>query len=386
MSFQAQPPFGWHSWHISEPAVLGQRFLSLFGSHAVEHQHTIEVIDFVLEQSAHQIGRFDLDVVAVQPDAAHQHILRTQHFDVQAGNTETPFVVHPFATALDNLWVDDRHGFAVDIPHEDLLLYPNLRSREGNARVAVVQGFKHVVDEAGDLSIDFGDCRCGSFQHRIAEGTDFVGHDVQGYRAMSHYFDETPTAASDRRTVIWMLPDGPLSLLTDHGVFGYDKVDSGTKLLLLRAEPPPTAGTLLDIGCGTGAIAISMARRSPDASVWAIDTNERARTLCRENAERNGVDNVTVAAPNDVPTDLRFNLIWSNPPIRIGKPALHDLLITWLSRLVPQGEAWLTVQKHLGADSLQRWLTEQGFETHRSASSAGFRILRSAARRIDSNL
>jgi len=194
--------------------------------------------------------------------------------------------------------------------------------------------------------------------------------------AGSHYFDDDPSAPSEPRQVVLLLPDVRLVLTTDRGVFGYDQIDSGTKSLLLSVAPPPPTGHLLDLGCGTGAIALTMARRSPDATVWAVDVNERARDLCRSNAERNGLANVRVAAPDEVPDDVRFATIWSNPAIRIGKPALHAMLLRWLARLDADGAAVMVVHKHLGSDSLQTWLTARGWPTARLASSGGFRILR----------
>ncbi|MEQ1703783.1 MAG: methyltransferase [Ilumatobacteraceae bacterium] len=191
----------------------------------------------------------------------------------------------------------------------------------------------------------------------------------------SHYFDEEPTTDSSPRVVQLLLPDLQLALTTDRGVFGYDRIDAGTKLLLLRAPAPAPTGNLLDIGSGTGAIALTMARRCPAATVWAVDVNERARDLCRSNAERNGLTNVNVCGPDDVPADVTFDTIWSNPAIRIGKPALHAMLLRWLSRLSPAGEVVLVVHKHLGSDSLQAWLSGQGYPTTRLASSSGYRIL-----------
>lgn len=193
----------------------------------------------------------------------------------------------------------------------------------------------------------------------------------------SHYFDEEPTTESAPREVTLLLPDAQFTLRTDRGVFGYDRIDGGTKLLLLKAPAPAPSGDLLDIGCGTGAIALTLARRSPAATVWAVDVNERARDLCRGNAERNGLTNVRVCAPDDVPDDVRFATIWSNPAIRIGKPALHAMLLHWFGRMTPDGSAVLVVHKHLGSDSLQTWLGTQGYPTTRLASSAGYRILRS---------
>ena len=191
----------------------------------------------------------------------------------------------------------------------------------------------------------------------------------------SHYFDEEPTTDSSPRVVQLLLPDLQLALTTDRGVFGYDRIDAGTKLLLLRAPAPAPTGNLLDIGSGTGAIALTMARRCPAATVWAVDVNERARDLCRSNAERNGLTNVNVCSPDDVPADVTFDTIWSNPAIRIGKPAPHAMLLRWLSRLSPAGEVVLVVHKHLGSDSLQAWLSGQGYPTTRLASSSGYRIL-----------
>lgn len=194
---------------------------------------------------------------------------------------------------------------------------------------------------------------------------------------MAHYFDEQPGVTSDRRTVDVALPDVAFTMVTDRGVFSHGHVDTGTALLLREAPLPPASGDLLDLGCGSGAIALALALRSPAATVWAIDTNERARELTMHNAERNGLGNIRAAAPSEVPPDVRFTTIWSNPPIRIGKAALHDLLAGWLDRLTSDGTAVLVVQKHLGADSLQRWLDHAGFPTRRIASRAGFRLFES---------
>lgn len=174
------------------------------------------------------------------------------------------------------------------------------------------------------------------------------------------------------------LPDLTVDLSTDSGVFSARAIDPGTKLLLLDgARPPVGPGTLLDLGCGYGAIAVTLALRAPQATVWAVDVNERARGLCEANAEAAGVgERVRVAAPGDVPEDVVFDALWSNPPIRVGKTALHDLLVGWLDRLAPDGAGHLVVQKHLGADSLARWLAEQGWTVARTGSRMGYRLLR----------
>lgn len=192
---------------------------------------------------------------------------------------------------------------------------------------------------------------------------------------MPQYFDPDPVAASATATFDVVLADVAFSLTTDRGVFSHGHVDTGTGVLLRAAAPPPVVGDLLDLGCGAGPIALTMALRAPQATVWAVDVNARARELTQANAERNRVANVRVCAPDEVPGDVAFAAIWSNPPIRIGKPALHALLLDWLARLAPAGVATLVVQRHLGADSLQQWLVAQGFPTGRLASRQGFRVL-----------
>lgn len=206
---------------------------------------------------------------------------------------------------------------------------------------------------------------------------------------VKHYFDEQPEVGSDEQVIDVGVPGAGFRLATDRGVFSRGRLDTGTLLLLQTAPPPSPTGNLLDLGCGAGPIALTLAMRSPEALVWAVDVNARARALTGRNAADNGVTNIRVAAPDDVPDDVRFDTIWSNPPIRIGKSALHGLLTDWFGRLTRTGEAVLVVQKHLGADSLQRWLAAEGHPTERIGSRAGFRVLRSgpaperSARRVD---
>jgi len=196
--------------------------------------------------------------------------------------------------------------------------------------------------------------------------------------AADHYYSESPAARSRPGEVVVEAAGDRFALRTDAGTFSPRRLDPGTALLLDQAPPPPRSGTFLDLGCGYGPIACALARRSPAARVVAVDVNERSRDLCAANAEALGLAGVEVAAPDDVDPALRFDLIWSNPPIRIGKAALHELLARWLDRLAPEGSATLVVGKNLGADSLQRWLEERGHATGRLASKRGYRLLQVA--------
>ncbi|MHB1874450.1 MAG: class I SAM-dependent methyltransferase [Streptosporangiaceae bacterium] len=194
------------------------------------------------------------------------------------------------------------------------------------------------------------------------------------------YFTAQPSARRRPGSVRVLLPGLHLDLRTDSGVFSAERLDPGTRLLLDTAPPPPATGDLLDLGCGYGPLALVLAARSPGARVWAVDVNARALELTGRNAGEAGLPNVRCGLPDDPALPPRFDLIWSNPPIRIGKQALHQMLRTWLARLRHGASAYLVVQRNLGADSLQRWLSESGWVAERAAARAGYRVLRVSGR------
>lgn len=191
-----------------------------------------------------------------------------------------------------------------------------------------------------------------------------------------HYFAAAPSSDVSYEPVRARVWGHELDLVSSAGVFARGRVDKGTAVLVAEAEPARDVRRVLDLGCGWGLLSTALAVHRPESEVWAVDVNERARRLAAENARRSRVgDRVHVAAPDEVPPDLSVDEIWSNPPIRIGKPAVHALLLRWLPVLAPGGRALLVIGKNLGADSYQRWLGEQGHPTARLASSKGFRVL-----------
>jgi len=191
-----------------------------------------------------------------------------------------------------------------------------------------------------------------------------------------HYFTAEPASAAERRTLDVRLAGRDVTVHTAAGVFSAGRLDLGTQVLLRTVPVPPATGTLLDLGCGWGPLALTMGLQAPGARVWAVDVNRRAVDLVARTARGLELTGITATTPQDVPADLRFDVIWSNPPIRIGKPELHELLRHWLGRLAPGGTAWLVVQRNLGADSLQRWIVEElGLRVERAASAKGFRVL-----------
>jgi 16S rRNA G1207 methylase RsmC len=192
-----------------------------------------------------------------------------------------------------------------------------------------------------------------------------------------HYFTADPSVPFRRVPVTFSAWNHSLSLDSGSGVFAQGRLDSGTAVLF-RETAPPAGGRILDLGCGYGAIGLAIARAVPSATVTGVDVNERALLLANENAVALGVaDRFAALSPATVAADATYDELWSNPPIRIGKAALHELLLTWFARLVPGGRAVMVVGKNLGADSLQRWLEGQGYPTSRVGSAKGFRVLES---------
>lgn len=193
-----------------------------------------------------------------------------------------------------------------------------------------------------------------------------------------HYFSSTPGSESNLRPFTARLAGQTYELVTASGIFSPERIDTGTRVLLDHVPPAPPGGQLLDIGCGWGPLALTLALESPHSTVWAVDVNTRALDVVRRNAEKLGLSNVNPVTPEDVPDDLLFTTIWSNPPIRVGKTELHAILTKWLPRLEPGSDAWLVVQRNLGSDSLHRWIeaTIPELTTTRAGISKGFRVLR----------
>ena len=194
----------------------------------------------------------------------------------------------------------------------------------------------------------------------------------------NHYFSDSGDSDLQLREIEVKLLGEKYQLVTSSGTFSPEHLDVGTEVLLRQLENVKPAGKILDIGCGWGPIALAIAKLSPEAKVTAIDVNRKCLELTKQNAERIGVSNIEVLLPEDVPDNQLFDEIWSNPPIRVGKKVLHEILTLWLNRLSPKGTARLVVQKNLGSDSLQKWLIASfpNFETTRIDSIKGFRILK----------
>lgn len=194
-----------------------------------------------------------------------------------------------------------------------------------------------------------------------------------------HYFSEDPQAPLRTTTHTLNLRGHTVVMESASGTFSPGHLDSGTAVLLKYAPALPETGTFLDLGCGWGPLTLALGLESPAATVWGVDVNDRALEIAHKNAEVARLANITFSRPEEVPEDILFDILWSNPPIRVGKKELHNLLSQWLPRLTPHGEAWLVVAKKLGSDSLQEWINQGGagaFEASRYETSRGYRVIR----------
>ena len=194
-----------------------------------------------------------------------------------------------------------------------------------------------------------------------------------------HYFSQEPKSNYQPKEIELDIAGEVFKVNTASGTFSPLRLDVGTSVLIDHLELAPKDGNILDLGCGWGPIALNLAKNSPKAKVWAVDVNSRSLELTAANAKTVGLTNIQTATPDSVPKDIKFSGIWSNPPIRIGKKELHELLLSWLPRLENGASAYLVVQKNLGSDSLQKWLTEtlvDGYEVSRLTSVKTYRILK----------
>jgi 16S rRNA G1207 methylase RsmC len=194
-----------------------------------------------------------------------------------------------------------------------------------------------------------------------------------------HYFSQEPGSALKTKSIVIPVAGEMVTVTTASGTFSPAQLDFGTEVLIEQMDLAPETGNILDLGCGWGPIALNLAKLRPNAKVWAVDVNTRSVELAAKNAKDLGFSNITAHTPEQVPESLVFSGIWSNPPIRIGKKQLHELLLKWLPRLAAGAEAYLVVQKNLGSDSLQKWLMEElagNYEVSRYTSIKTYRVIK----------
>jgi 16S rRNA (guanine1207-N2)-methyltransferase len=192
-----------------------------------------------------------------------------------------------------------------------------------------------------------------------------------------HYFSSDPAAPKKTVSIFLQVGGKEFEVEAASGTFSSSKLDAGTAVLLKHHEHFPKDGNVLDIGCGWGPIGISIAAVEKNSRVFGIDINQRSIEQSNFNAAKLNLKNYSAMHSRELPDDLQFSAIWSNPPIRVGKKVLHELMETYIPRLEPGGKAMLVVQKNLGADSFQRWLGTRfpQAEVSRVATDKGYRVI-----------
>jgi 16S rRNA G1207 methylase RsmC len=196
--------------------------------------------------------------------------------------------------------------------------------------------------------------------------------------SQEHYFSQQPDSAAKPHLVSFEVGGVPFQAKSESGTFSVQKLDRGTEILLRSFDAFPSEGNVLDIGCGWGPISLAVAKHRPNTSVWALDVNQRSLRLTAENAKTNGIENIRAVQADEIPGNLTFSGIWSNPPIRVGKQVLHLLMQTWIPRLEPGASAMLVVQKQLGAESFEKWLASEfpHMRVDRPYQDKGYRVIR----------
>ena len=350
------------------------------------------MVELVLDEPAKEVVGLELHLVAIEVQPLHTDPLGTHDVKAEAGDAQAALGELHLAVGARDLRVD-QHLLLVagpEVVHEEPLLHADLRGGQAST-VLDVHRVEHVLAQLHQLGVDVSDLVGARVEDRVADNKDLVrGAHVHESTVLAvsgpsennpslggeQYFTASPGVASRRGHVPLVIGGTAFDLTTDRGVFSAERIDPGTRVLLdvlpdLSGLPE---GALVDVGCGYGPIALTLAALHPERQVVAVDVNERARELCASNARlaRLAVD---VHSPGGFPSDLGVAAIVSNPPIRVGKAVLHELLTFWLDRLVDGGEAWLVVHQHLGAGSLADWLGEQGWTVAKVKSKKGYRVL-----------
>ncbi|ARD48160.1 class I SAM-dependent methyltransferase [Sporosarcina sp. P33] len=193
-----------------------------------------------------------------------------------------------------------------------------------------------------------------------------------------HYYSKNPQVSSAPKQWKAEIRNRVLSFTTDAGVFSKGSIDEGSKLLAETFKEPSIGGDFLEIGCGYGPIALSIAMDFSDRTVHMVDVNERALSLSEKNAQHNGIRNVRIYESSGVDSVEQegFAAIITNPPIRAGKQTVFSFYEGAYEKLEPGGELWVVIQKKQGAPSTMEYLKKLFGNVETVAKKKGYFILR----------
>lgn len=195
---------------------------------------------------------------------------------------------------------------------------------------------------------------------------------------MAHYYTNETNLKSDEKTFDFVFKGSKITFTSDAGVFSKKYVDYGSQVLLENVIIQDIVKNVLDVGCGYGAMGLSLAKVNENVNFDLVDVNLRALDLCRLNANNNKINNVNVFESN-VYSNVTgtYDLIISNPPIRAGKSVVHDILENSFKHLNKFGEIWVVIQKKQGAPSAKNKLEEVFGNCEVVIRDKGYYILKS---------
>jgi len=195
---------------------------------------------------------------------------------------------------------------------------------------------------------------------------------------MQHYFTNNQDVESNEKEFTVDIFDRKFRFITDIGVFSKGELDFASRLLIETIGVLDISGDVLDVGCGYGAIGISIATENPNSGVHLIDVNLRAVDLAQRNAELNKASNVKAYESFCYEgVTQKFSHIVSNPPIRAGKKIVHQIIAESIDYLVDNGTLTIVIGKQHGASSAEKKMEEVFGNVERLERKKGFWILQS---------
>ena len=191
------------------------------------------------------------------------------------------------------------------------------------------------------------------------------------------YYTRDPGSASAPQSFSVRVCGLDLRFTSDAGVFSKGELDRGTRVLLETL--PPLTGSVLDLGCGWGAVGVTLARANPGLRVTMADVNRRALDLAAANARANGADCEVLESDGFGALAGRvFDTVVTNPPIRAGKQVIYRMFADAAAHLAPGGALYIVIRKQQGAESAVRYLSSLYQTVEKLEKSGGFWVLRAS--------
>ena len=176
---------------------------------------------------------------------------------------------------------------------------------------------------------------------------------------MSHYFTNDENLRNEELSFTYSVGENTLFMKSNSGVFSKSGIDFGTDLMIHALKD--IRGNVLDLGCGYGIVGLSVMKLFDPELVVFSDVNERALALTKDNLARNRAASdkaQVILSDGFAAISQQFDFIITNPPIRIGKEAIFNILGDAYGHLKNGGSLYLVIQKKHGAASYEKRLVE----------------------------